>query len=216
MTSSRRVIGVDESGKGDFFGPLVVAAVLVPDDQRAALTDLGVRDGKQIANRKLLALDGLIRERWPHAVAIVPPEAYNRRYKSIKNLNKLLADCHAEVIHAVTAEHEADLAVSDKFGKPELIEQALGKLRDDIELQQIVRGESVPQVAAASIVARAGFLNAMQDMSSEYGMEFPRGAAPKVDKAGREFVRLFGPDQLANVAKVHFKNFQRATKLTLF
>ncbi len=216
MASSRRVIGVDESGKGDFFGPLVVAAVLVPDEQRTALADLGVRDGKQIANRKLIALDSLIRERWPHAVVIVPPESYNRRYEDIRNLNKLLADCHAEAIHAVTAEHEADLAVSDKFGKPELIERALGKLRNGIELDQIVRGEAIPQVAAASIVARAGFLKAMQDMSGEYGMEFPRGAAPKVDQAGREFVRLFGPDQLPRVAKVHFKNFQRATKLTLF
>lgn len=125
MPRSRRVIGVDESGKGDFFGPLVVAAFLADDSETEALRSMGVRDGKLISEKKILEIDERLRDAYPHALVVLEPAEYNRLHQRIKNLNKLLAEGHAEAIKQVLMAHRADLAVSDKFGKPELTEDAL-------------------------------------------------------------------------------------------
>jgi ribonuclease HIII len=216
VTSDRRVIGVDEAGKGDFFGPLVTAAIMCPDSDNSRLAELGVRDSKLISDNKLLGIDEGLRALYTHAVIVVSPEKYNERYSQIKNLNKLLADCHAEAIQQALKQSGAELAVSDKFGKPELIERALGRRRQHIALKQIVRGERIPQVAAASILARARFLREMSRLSDEYGVEIPRGAASKVDAAGRRIVQKYGEDVLVKLAKIHFKNYGRVLSPDLF
>jgi ribonuclease HIII len=216
MGKSRRIVGVDESGKGDFFGPLVVAAFLADDDQAETLKALGVRDGKTISDKRTLLLDEQLRADYPHAVLVVEPAEYNRRYAEVKNLNKLLADGHAEVIHRLLDDHQADLAVSDKFGKPELIENALARRRTAVELEQLVRGERIIQVAAASILARARFIREMEKLSAKCGIDIPKGAAAQVDTAGREIVRKHGLEILPKLAKTHFKNYQRVVNPTLF
>ena len=216
MKPSARVIGVDESGKGDFFGPLVVAACLAADDQIPALLELGVRDSKKIADKKLLGIDTILRDRFVFGLVVVPPEEYNRRYKQIRNLNKLLADCHAEAIGKVLGQAEADVAISDKFGKDERLDTAMSNAGCTLPLKQIVRGEAVPQVAAASIIARAEFVRQMKALSDEYEVEIPKGAASMVDEVGRQLVARHGPDVLTKVGKIHFKNYQRALKVDLF
>jgi ribonuclease HIII len=188
---------------------------LAPEGDVEKLRDMGVRDGKLITDKRILALDEVLRRDYPHAIVVIDPPQYNERYKVIKNLNKLLAACHADAIEQVCNSNEVDLAISDKFGKSELIEGELRKRDISIPLRQIVRGERFMQVAAASILARAAFLHAMKKLSGEYGMEIPRGAAAKVDVAGRELVRLFGPEVLPRVAKTHFKNCGRALSTTL-
>ena len=212
----RRVIGVDESGKGDFFGPLVVAAFLCPDSDLQKLTDSGVRDSKQISEGKLIELDRKLRSVYPHQIEITFPAEYNRQYKLIRNLNKLLAARHADAIENLLKVEEADLAISDKFGKSHLIEEELLKRKVDIPLHQIVRGEKIPQVAAASILARAAFLRAGEELAREYEVELPRGAAAHVDAAGREIVKKHGIEILARLAKLHFKNYQRVINPVLF
>ncbi len=216
MTSTRRVIGVDESGKGDFFGPLVVAALLASDDQKPALREMGVRDGKLIANKKLLSIDEHLRALYPHAVLIMSPREYNRRYTEIRNLNKLLAAAHARAISTVLSTEQADLAVSDKFGKPELVEDALKKQGTIIRLEQVVGGEAIAQVAAASILARAAFLREMARLSASVGEELPRGAGPVVDEIGCRLAARLPASAFTNIAKTHFKNFQRILKPRLF
>lgn len=216
MVSKRRVIGVDESGKGDFFGPLVVAAFLASDSDLRKLRQIGARDGKLIADKKLLAIDQQLRSDFPHAVVVYAPEEYNRRYAAIKNLNKLLADGHARAIAAVLAEHEADLAVCDKFGKSLLIEQALRDRGLTIKLQQLVRGEEILQVAAASILARAAFIREIEKLSALYGIDVPRGAGSIVDKAGRRLARRHPTSVFNKIAKIHFKNYRRIVNPTLF
>ncbi|MEW6049793.1 MAG: ribonuclease HIII [Candidatus Zixiibacteriota bacterium] len=210
------IVGVDESGKGDFFGPLVIAALVADDESSAQLRALGARDSKLVSNQKLLRVDEELRAQFQHAVIVISPERYNRTYREIKNLNKLLAQGHADAIAAVLKITRADRAISDKFGKPELVESALARIGCSISLSQIVRGESILQVAAASILARARFLREMDRLSKQFGMELPRGASGIVDKAGREFVKMHGTNVLEQVSKVHFKNFQRATAGSLF
>lgn len=215
MGDSKIVIGVDESGKGDFFGPLVIAAFLAPDSERTALESLGVRDSKLIANKKLLSIDDSIREKYPHTVVVIGPEKYNQLHTKMKNLNKLLAWGHARAIENLLEEHQADLAISDKFGKTELIENALMKKGREIEIEQLVRGESIIQVAAASIIARASFIRQMEKISTRLGLEIPRGAGKQVDEAGRRLVQKLGPDILKQVAKTHFKNYGRVVNPVL-
>lgn len=204
------MIGVDESGKGDFFGPLVIAAFLAVDDRIADLKEIGVRDSKLISNNRLLQIDRELRKQYPHALVVVQPEEYNDRYRQIKNLNKLLAWGHARAIGMVLDNNSADRAVSDKFGKTILVEEELARQNTEIPLQQIVRAEKIPQVAAASIIARAAFLREIERLSEMCGIELPRGAAPKVDQAGQAVVARYGPDYLRQVAKTHFKNYKRS------
>ncbi|MBD3333222.1 ribonuclease HIII [candidate division GN15 bacterium] len=212
----KRIIGVDEAGKGDFFGSLVIAAFLASDDDLNALDDIGVRDSKKIAPKRLLTIDERLRALYPHVLVIIPPPEYNRRWKESRNLNKLLAEGHAEAIDRLRQQHPADIAVCDKFGKPELIEDELVSLGCSLDVDQIERGESVAQVGAASILARAGFVREMERLSESIGFELPKGAAPIVDQAGRKLVQQQGEEVLERVAKVHFKNYQRVTDRRLF
>jgi len=215
MHFTGRIIGADESGKGDFFGPLVVAACGADHSQSEHLRTLGVRDGKLIGENRLLAIARSLQAEYPHSLVIVDPAEYNRRYGEIRNLNKLLADCHAQAICALAERYPADLAVSDKFGKPELILDRLSQRGVRLPLHQIVRGEQIVQVAAASIIARAVFIERLRALSQEFGLELLRGAGAPVDAAGREFVKRHGSHALSKVAKTHFRNFARATQAAL-
>ncbi|MCP4684526.1 MAG: ribonuclease HIII [bacterium] len=211
-----RIVGIDESGKGDFFGPLVVAGCLAADEDLAFLAELGVRDSKKIAEKKLLSIDERLRARFTHRVVIFAPEEYNRLYDQIRNLNKLLAMGHARAITGVLEQAEADMAVSDKFGKDERLETALAESDCRLPVKQMVRGEAVPQVAAASIIARAEFVRQMARLSKEYGETIPKGASSAVDAAGRKLVSRLGPEVLPKLAKLHFKNRQRVLTPDLF
>jgi len=203
------IIGVDESGKGDFFGPLVIAGVRVEEAQVAQLKDWGVRDSKMIANGKVTALAERIKSLCMYDVVVINPDKYNELYARIRNLNKLLGWGHARVIENVLSRAAASAAISDKFGADRFIIDNLQTKGREIELVQMVRGEAHPAVAAASIVARAEFLRRMDLLSGSYAMELPRGASAKVDEAGRLLVRERGENVLNQVAKVHFKNYKK-------
>ena len=215
MKFSGHIIGVDESGKGDFFGPLVVAALLAGQDDLSFLAELGVRDSKRISDGRILFIDERLRARFPHrAVVLMPPE-YNRRYDELRNLNVLLARCHVEAISGVLAEckkqkRPVDRAISDRFGKTERLETALAEQNCHLPVKQLVRGETVPQVAAASIVARAEFIRRMDRLSVKYAMTLPKGASAQVDAVGRRLVREHGIEVLGESAKLHFKNYRRS------
>jgi len=208
-----RIIGVDESGKGDFFGPLVVAGVLADAEGAARLLEMGARDSKKLSDNRALIVDEAIRSCFPHHVYVLAPDHYNRDHASTRNLNKMLAAGHAAVITAIAGKRgvgSVDGAVSDKFGKDERLEDALAECSCNIPVKQIVRAETIAQVAAASVLARAEFIRQMKHLSDELGLLLPKGAGPQVDEAGRQIVELYGPDILSKVAKTHFKNNQRA------
>lgn len=203
------IIGIDESGKGDFFGPLVIAGFLSGRNDLGRLAALDVRDSKKISDGVVVTLAARLRDEFPHFVLVISPPEYNRRYEKIKNLNILLAEGHAEVISKMAGLHNADLAISDKFGKSERLESAMAARKCTIPLKQMVRGEAVPQVAAASIIARAGFIEEMKRLGEHFGVELPKGASAQVDRAGREIVASHGIDILRELSKLHFKNYQR-------
>ena len=216
MSQSLKIIGVDESGKGDFFGPLVISSFIAENSEISQLKAYGVKDGKLLSEKKIVEIDKFLRDNFNYVTVTIMPDEYNEKYKEIKNLNKLLAWGHARCIALLNEKQECDKAISDKFGKIDHISGELKKLGQSINLQQIVRGESITQVAAASIIARAEFLRQMESLSDKYGYEIPRGASSKVDQAGQELVRINGEQILKLISKTHFKNYNRVLSPTLF
>lgn len=200
-------IGVDESGKGDFFGPLCVAGVLVNEKSEKLFTELGIKDSKKISDKKILELEKQIRANAVHSVVAISNGRYNELYANIKNLNKLLAWGHARVIENICENNECDYALSDQFGDESLIKSALMKYGRNIELRQMVRAESDIAVAAASILARATYVRKMAEMEESYGVKFPKGCAQQVKDAAKEFISKYGKTRLSEVCKTHFKTY---------
>lgn len=200
-------IGTDESGKGDFFGPLVIAGVLVDERSAKIFADLGIKDSKKLSDKKMLAMAVEIKKNAPHSVIAISNGKYNELYSNIKNLNKLLAWGHARAIENILNSSSCEYALSDKFGDESLIKNALMKNGQSIRLEQMVRAESDIAVAAASVLARATFVQKMQDMENNYGLKFPKGCSGLVKTAASEFIQKYGKDRLHEVCKTHFKTF---------
>lgn len=196
-------IGVDESGKGDYFGPLVIAACYVADYHLAELE--GVKDSKKLTDKAALSLAAQIKRTCPYSVIAIGPTKYNELYAKMKNLNKLLSWGHAQAIQNVVEKQPADKAISDQFGDPSYIRYLLGQKGVQLQLESKVRAEEDMAVAAASILARAEFLWRLKKLGEEAGIELPKGASPAVIAAGKRYVEKHGAASLGNVAKLHFR-----------
>ncbi|MEI7576187.1 MAG: ribonuclease HIII [Armatimonadota bacterium] len=196
-------VGVDESGKGDFFGPLVVAACYVGPEHYAELE--GVKDSKKLTDAQALALAEKIKRVCPHSVILMNPVKYNELYLKIKNLNHLLAWGHAQAIENVLEKQPADLIISDQFAAGgTVVKSKLKELGRKAQFVSRVRAESDLAVAAASILARAEFLKRLKGLSQEFGIDLPKGAT-NVIGTGKRFVQMHGAENLGKVAKLHFK-----------
>lgn len=216
-------IGTDEAGKGDYFGPLVVAAVYVDAECRETFSDLGITDGKTLSNRRVRDLAELMHHHYKRHIVVVKrmPNEYNSVYNEFRrrgqNLNHLLASLHAKAMHTLATRMGAKHVLVDRFSKDDLI---TAQLRQQVngeshlqhvtscdpfgmEIRQVPKAERDIAVAAASIVARDAFLNAMETLSEKYEICLPRGSYQVVE-AGKEFIRMHGSNALGDVAKLHF------------
>jgi len=202
-------IGLDESGKGDYFGPLVVAGVQVDPDVSARLAAWGVKDSKRLSDKRIVDLDPKIREVCNYSVVAIGPERYNELYEKMKNLNKLLAWAHARTLENLLAEGESPRAIADQFGDERFIKNALMEKGRQIILEQRPRAEEDTAVAAASILARAEFLKRLKRLSEEYRLDLPKGASDRVREAAVRVVREKSAIVLKKVAKWHFKTTQQ-------
>lgn len=198
-------IGIDESGKGDYFGPLVIAAVYVNPECEPDLRLMQVRDSKRISDGRILEMAPDIRQVCPHSIVAIGPQRYNELYEKIGNLNRLLAWGHARALENLLDRVECDLAIADQFGDERLILRALLEKGKKIRLVQRTKAESDLAVAAASILARAEFLLRLRRLSDEVGTTLPKGASQGVELAARMVVKKHGREQLSRVAKMHFK-----------
>lgn len=197
-------IGTDEAGKGDYFGPLVVAAAYVDQTTEVDLLDLGLRDSKRIADERAKHMAEAIRGRIPFAVVVVGPEEYNQRYKEMRNLNKLLAWGHSLAIRRLLESVDCTTVLSDKFGDERYLTEALDAAGEGLKLFQFERAEADAAVAAASVLARDEYLRSLDALSRNVGLDLPKGAT-HVLEAGRILVARNGPEALRRVAKWHFK-----------
>lgn len=210
--------GLDESGKGDFFGPLVIACVFVADETIArGLAEIGVKDSKMIKNdRMIVRIAAEIRRRvnGKFSIVAIGPEAYNNFYEKIQSLNRLLAWGHARALENLLQKApECKAALADKFGDESLIRNALLKAGRSIRLDQRTKAESDIAVGAASILARAEFVRRMTELGEAHGVTLPKGAGEQVDQVAARLACAGGAALLRQVAKMHFRNSFKALGL---
>ena len=215
-------LGVDESGKGDFFGPMCIAGAYINESVVKAWKDSGIRDSKAISgDKRMKELAELIRKT-PGCVSTVVPignEAYNRLFHKMRSVNAILAWGHARVIeNLMLLKYQMNpppvRAISDQFAhSKDVVATALMSLGREIELVQKHKAEEDLAVAAASILARNEFVTRLDTMGKKYGMLFPKGASAAVDAAAKEFVAKHGAENLPKVAKMHFRTALRAQGL---
>ena len=202
-------IGTDESGKGDYFGPLVIAGVYLDQKSLRGIKYLGIKDSKKISDNVIKKLDYEIRSRCLYSVVVVGPEKYNLLYERMKNLNRILAWGHSRVIENILIQVNCSKVVSDQFGDERYIKNALMEEGKKVVLKQMVRGERDVAVASASIVARSEFLRRLEQLSKETIFDVPKGASAFVDEMARKLVQEKGKENLARFVKLHFKNTEK-------
>ena len=203
------VIGIDEAGKGDYFGPLVIAACFSDEKIDIEFGKIGLRESKNISDNRAYTLEKAIRKLSPFEIVVIGPEKYNELHKKIRNLNRLLAWGHSRALENLLSKVNPREVVADQFGDKRLIEGALMKKGKSIKLIQKHKAEAVPAVAAASVLARAEFLRRLKKFSDQYGINLHKGAGSPVDEAGKRFVAQYGEEELGKIAKIHFKNSKR-------
>jgi ribonuclease HIII len=204
-------IGVDESGKGDFFGPLVAAGVYLEEHAAKKMLELGVKDSKLItSDARIQTLANAIRAIAKWDVVVIGNEKYNELQKKMRTVNNLLGWMHARVIENLLAKTpDCPTAISDQFGNKRIVQNALMERGRKIQLIQRHKAESDLAVAAASILARDEFVRRLQVLSKQYGVPLPKGASAAVRAAAVELVKKHGPAVLPQVAKMHFRTSQQ-------
>jgi len=203
--------GIDESGKGDLFGPLVVAGVYVDEKKADQLVAAGVRDSKTITSDKKI---GELAEEIGRAVGparevvTIGPERYSELYRKFGNLNRMLAWAHGKVIANLHGKVPGcPRALSDQFGDPRLVAGELRKQGVELKLEQRTTAESDIAVAAASILARAEFVRQLGRLSMDAGVELAKGSGAGVKKQAEELFQRGGREKLAKICKTHFRTF---------
>jgi len=201
--------GVDESGKGDFFGPLVIAGAFTDRAIARTFLENGIQDSKRIgSDAKIRGLAKLIRQTAGTAfdVVLIGPERYNALYEKFGNLNSLLGWGHARVIENLLAKRpDCPRALSDKFADARVIEKALLQHGQRIQLDQKTKAESDFAVAAASILAREAFIDWLERQGKRAGITLGRGVSAAIKETARQIVEKEGPEALRRYAKVHFR-----------
>lgn len=200
--------GVDEAGKGDFFGPLVSCCVIADGEMVRHWQAEGVKDSKSLNDNSILRLEKVIRK--TDGVVIKRTTCGMARYNEMMskpqaNLNKLLAWFHARSVQGALEQRAVEWGMLDQFSKTPLTQQQLKKDGIEFDLRMRTKAEEDPVVAAASICARAEFVRRLRKLSVEFGEELKKGASAAVREQGRELVKKLGEHRLKDFAKVHFK-----------
>ena len=201
-------IGVDESGKGDYFGPLIIAGAYVDESNKQKFIDLGIKDSKKLPDTAIKKLAIQIKNNAVFSLVTISPQKYNELYSKFKNLNKLLAWGHARAIENILQKQKAEYALSDKFGDEALIKNALMTEGRQIRLEQRTKAEADIAVACASVIARYEFVKHINELSLKFNIDLPKGASDKVLQTGKMIYQKFGEQGLSQVAKMHFKTTQ--------
>ena len=208
--------GSDESGKGDFFGPLVVSAVVVDDSTAAKLAAAGVKDCKLLTDKKILQLEDVIKSTVvDFSVLELKPKVYNLRYKQVLaqggKLNQLLGYGHVAALSQVLERHEdCHAALIDQFTTSLVNVRELTRRFPNCVVKQQPKAEVNLAVAAASVLARARFLRTMAELAEAAGeATLPKGGGAQATACARRLAEKLGKAELVNFVKLHFANYAR-------
>lgn len=212
----KSIIGTDEVGTGDYFGGIVVCASLVPTDKILELTQMGIKDSKQISDKQIMILGKYLIDNIDHTVLLLNDEKYNKVISQGKaNLNKIKAVLHNKVINNFLKKYpdtKYDNIIIDGFCSYEKYEDYLKNIKSfNKDAQLIEKAENkFISVAASSIIARYYFLKHLEDLSKKTGYELIKGASSRVDNLARKIIKEKGIDFLYSIAKMNFKNTKKA------
>lgn len=198
-------IGIDESGKGDFFGPLCVAGVYASGGDLLKLKHLGVKDSKKLSDKSISCIAEKIMGQFCYHIIKINPQRYNQMYNSFQNLNHLLAWGHSTAIEQLVIKTNCHYVIIDQFASENVMLNALKKKQIPVELHQRHRAEEDLVVAAASILARDAFIKGLKELGNKVSIDLPKGANAEVLRVGKELVAQYGEEILPKVAKMHFK-----------
>jgi ribonuclease HIII len=198
-------IGIDEAGKGDFFGPLCIAGVYASSEGIAQLRELGVKDSKTMSDKIIIKMAQKIKAACPHHIIRINPLKYNELYGKFRNLNHLLAWGHATAIESLHKETQCSNVLVDQFAAEKVVLTALDRKGLKLTVTQRHRAEEDLVVAAASILARQAFLDGLDRLGKEFSITLPKGASLATIKAGAKFALKYGQEALIKVGKLHFK-----------
>ncbi len=203
----KEYIGTDESGKGDYFGPLVIAGVFVNATTSDMLKSINVKDSKEISDNSIKRISSEIKKiiKNNYEIILITPKKYNELYSKVKNVNKILGWGHAKVLENLLLRCNAKEAISDKFGDDKLITNSLQERGEKILLHQFTKAERYTAVAAASILARQKFVEWYNIQKNILNFNLPKGASNLVVDAAIQIKNKFGEEKLNDVAKLHFK-----------
>jgi ribonuclease HIII len=201
-------IGIDESGKGDYFGPLCIAGVYAHGEQIAQLKQMGVKDSKTLSDAAIRKIAGKIRSTCTCHIVRINPAKYNELYSKFGNLNTMLAWGHATAIEQLVEETGCKRVIIDQFADERVVLTALRRKSMKLDLTQRTKAEADLVVAAASILARDAFLYGMEKLEKTYELVLPKGASAQTVSAAKKLVEKHGPATLGQVAKLHFKTTQ--------
>lgn len=209
-------IGTDESGKGDYFGPLVIAGVCITKKQEELLATLGVRDSKSNSDNKNKELAKKIEEllgKTCVSIVCISPERYNSLYDEIgRNLNKVLGWGHARVMENLLSDNVCENAIADQFGDESIIKSALLAKGKSLNLIQSPKAERDIGVAAASILARARFLNELERLGKILGVTLSKGVNSTVESIAKNIYENGGLEKLKQFVKLHFQTTKKIIK----
>uniref|UniRef100_A0A832DNR3 Ribonuclease n=1 Tax=Ignavibacterium album TaxID=591197 RepID=A0A832DNR3_9BACT len=210
LSEPESYIGSDESGKGDFFGPLVVSAFAVDSATREKLKYLNIKDSKEIFDNEITKTASELIKKFKDRIAVIEihPKKYNELYDSLKNLNSILIWAHSKAIEELHKKFHYSQIVIDKFCAEDLIRTELNKKINDYDLILTEKAERFTGVAAASIIARSRVINWFKKKSAELKIDLPLGASEKVNDVASHIKNKFGNDVLSELIKLHFKNFK--------
>lgn len=205
-------IGTDETGKGDFFGPLVIAGIYVEKEIQDYLVKIGVRDSKELNDPKINELARIIKKKFPNHYSIISigPEKYNQLYEGFKNINKILDWGHSKVIENILGNFNTENVIIDQFSKKP-ISISLKLNYSKINFIQTPKAEKFVGVAAASILAR-NQMNIWFKTKKEEGFSLPKGASSEVETYAKEMVKNFGKEILLKLSKNHFKTTKKISE----
>jgi ribonuclease HIII len=204
-------IGIDESGKGDFFGPLCIAGVFAPKTSIARLKEIGCRDSKMLTDVAIITIGKRIKQEFQHHIVKINPEKYNELYTQFQNLNKLLAWGHATTIEQLVLKTDCHNVIIDQFASEHVVITALKRKKLEVNLTQRHRGEEDLVVAAASILARMTFLEGLEILGKKIGYTLPKGASKQTIATGKKIYQKSGMKGLEETGKLHFKTLDAIT-----
>lgn len=213
MGNFSKYIGIDESGKGDFFGNLVVAGVIFDKEKEEIFKHLNVRDSKKIEDKRIKFLSKEIKKYLPYEIVSISPKKFNELYQNFKNINLVLSWAYSKIIKNLLEIDKVSLIMIDKFTNKNYIDLFLKKDQKNIERIEIIKGENDLGIACASILARDAFLKSIYSLERKWSFSFPKGAGDIVIESGVLFAEKFGLEKLNEVAKVNFKNYKKILEI---